>query len=139
VTNLRLLAEVRRFFPHARLHLLRSYLALTLHLRGGLRLVVDDGWPFAEWEARIHDRRNCLCVKTGDTPAEALRALGFAKRRTGTEPYLSSFARYNRALSSMAKQNRKLRMVQLCSRQRHRKGALLGARKRREAANAIHP
>ena len=78
MTNLQLLAEVRRFFPHARLWLVRRG-AVIVGLRGRSRLSVSSTADGLVWFASRERGREFVCAM-GETPAEALRALGFAER-----------------------------------------------------------
>ena len=123
MTNLQLLAEVRQFFPHARC---RVRGAAKVSLRNGASLAVapmiDGGW-FVLW-AYGHEFR----CDSATTPAEALRALGFAERSPG------AFCNKNRHRAEYIRQfDFVVTDFPLQSRQRPRKGARLGARKRREA------
>lgn len=118
MTNLQLLAEVRRFFPRARWRVKDS---ATGRLRSGARLTVattvDGGW-FVFWE---HGHEfNC---DSAATPAEALRALGFAER-------VPAWRKPMWLQLKMLRDGRNACPLQ--STQRPRKGARLGARKRRE-------
>lgn len=117
MTNRELLAEVRRFFPHARC---RVRGAAKVSLRNGASLAVapmiDGGW-FVLW-AYGHEF-NC---DSAATPSEALRALGFAER-------VPAWRKPMWLQLKMLRDGRNACPLQ--SRQRPRKGARLGGRKRR--------
>lgn len=125
MNNRELLAEVRRFFPHARC-------AGKWRTRFGLRgvgdlmvaPVIEGGWCALP----LFDHRPA-CT-TGATPAEALRALGFAERVPAWR--LPMWLQLK-----MLRDGRNACPLQ--STQRRRKGARLGRRKRMEASHANHP
>jgi hypothetical protein len=125
MTNLQLLAEVRRFFPRAKTDGRDVLFERHFGLGSRLRLYVDDqGWT--------QDVRACIATHWGPmlrfargmSVVEALRALGFAER-------VPAWRKPMWLQLKMLRDGRNACPLQ--SRQRPRKGARLGARKRMEA------
>lgn len=131
MTNLQLLAEVRRFFPHARTDGRDVPFAKDFGLGNRLRLYVyDQGWQQCVRAYIEPERGRVLRFSHGMSVAEALRALGFAERVPAWR--LPMWLQLK-----MLRDGRNACPLQ--STQRPRKGARLGLRKRREAGHANHP
>lgn len=133
MTNRELLAEVRRFFPHAKMNIGRYCVPMFTMLRSGLFVWADAN---DLWSAQIvrRGKRDSFrrAARNASSPAEALRALGFAER-------VSELGSLKRAVWEHRKREPKsdgsiVTACQLRSTQRPRKGVRLGRRKRREAS-----
>ena len=131
MTNLQLLAEVRRFFPHAKMNIGRYCVPMFAMRRSGLLVLADAN---DLWSAQIvrRGKRDSFrrAARNASSPAEALRALGFAERVPAWR--LPMWLQLK-----MLRDGRNACPLQ--PRQRPPKGARLGTRKRREADHANHP
>ena len=130
MTNRELLAEVRRFFPHARMNVVRYCVPMFNVRRSGL-LVWSDASGM--WTAQVirRGKRDFFgrWSREASSPAEALRALGFAERSPG------AFCNKNRHRAEYIRQfDFVVTDFPLQCTQRPRKGVRLGKRKRRGAA-----
>jgi hypothetical protein len=125
MTNLQLIAEVRRFFPHARTDGRDVPFAKHFGLGSRLRLYVYDQGLEQCVRAYIKtERGRVLRFARGMSVAEALRALGFGER-------VPAWRKPMWLQLKMLRDGRNACPLQ--SRQRPRKGARLGARARIEA------
>ena len=129
MTNLQLLAEVRRFFPHAR-RVCRDRWGFLALRSGRCWIWVSDLLDYPDWGVVVNAKGGKSRASTGSTPAKALRALGFAER-------VPAWRKPMWLQLKMLRNGRNACPLQ--STQRPRKGARLGARKRREASHANHP